>query len=109
MKTSSIVAVLTACLFAAPTFAWQPGAQITVTEAVRITDLDLSRARDRTALQARIRHAAFQACGEASSVDLEGRNEARRCRAEALRLASDQVQRVLAGARGRASGGQLGE
>jgi len=98
MKTSSLLAVL-ACVVAAPVLAQQPaGSRITVSEPVHVADLDLSHAAGHSTLRARLRHAAFAACGEASPADLRGRNEVRRCRAASLRLAFDQVERALAAA-----------
>jgi UrcA family protein len=72
MKTSSLFAVLAACLFVAPVLAQTSPDQrtIAVTASVPHADLDLGSAAGRASLQARIRHAVVDACGWASSADL---------------------------------------
>ena len=101
MKTSSLPAVLAACVLATPLLAQAaPTANyITVVERVATGDLDLSQAAGRSRLDARIRDAVNRACGDASAVDLKGRNEVRRCRAETLSLAAAQAERATAAAR----------
>jgi UrcA family protein len=72
----------------------QPPAVQTV--AVHYGDLDLGSAAGRSTLDHRIRHAIRTACGEASPVDLEGRNLVAACRADLT--ASLARQRDLASA-----------
>jgi UrcA family protein len=69
MKTSSLFAVLAACLFVAPVLAQTSPDQrtIAVTASVPHADLDLGSAAGRASLQARIRHAVVDACGWASA------------------------------------------
>jgi len=107
MKTSHLLAVLAACITASPVLA-QTADRITVTASVRHADLDLSREAGRRTLEARIRHAAVDVCGDASSADLRGGNEVRRCREDAAELAAAQVRRTLA-ARGAGTVLALGE
>lgn len=98
MKTSSFMAAAAACLLPAPVLAQNARSDVQVVETVRYADLDLSRAADRSVLRSRVRHAVSQACGTASSVDLEGVREVRRCRDRALSLTSGQVERAIASA-----------
>lgn len=51
---------------------------------VRTADLDLSSDNGRRALDQRLVIAAREVCGEASDVDLEGKNDVRACRAKVL-------------------------
>lgn len=104
MKTSSLLAVLAACVLAAPVLARPaPGGHVIVSERVATAGLDLSRPADRARLQARIRDAVIRACGDASSADLKGRNKVRRCRAETLSLAAGQAGRAIAARRAAAT------
>lgn len=97
MKTSLFFGLVGSLLFITPALAAPPAEQ--ATERVQVADLDLSRASDRAALDARIRQAVNTACGDASSIDLAGANAIRRCRVEARGLARTQVQRAMASAR----------
>src|SRR5512133_3711882 len=51
---------------------------------VHTSDLDLSTAAGRAALNHRLVTAAFEVCGTASDVDLAGKNRVRACRADVL-------------------------
>jgi len=97
MKTSLFFGLVGSFLFITPALAARPAEQ--ATERVQVADLDLSRASDRAALDARIRQAVNTACGEASVMDLAGANEARRCRVKARGLAQAQAERAMASAR----------
>jgi UrcA family protein len=68
---------------------------IVATTSVQTADLDLSSAKGQRALDQRLNRAVKEVCGSASDVDIVGKNEARRCRAETLaRVASERDQRV---------------
>lgn len=70
---------------------------VTVSTTVRTADLDLSSPAGQRALNHRLTLAAKEVCGIASDVDLAGKNDVRRCRAETLSsLASQRDQRVAA-------------
>lgn len=62
------------------------------TRAVAVADLDISTPAGKAQLERRI----ADACGEASSVDLGGRNDVRACRAEALAKATARDELRLA-------------
>ncbi len=79
----------------------QPPAVQTV--AVHYGDLDLGSAAGRSTLDHRIRHAVRAACGEASSVDLEGQNLVAACRADLTASLAAQRDRALAAAARRGS------
>ena len=61
---------------------------------VRTADLDLSSETGRRALDQRLVNAAREVCGEASDVDLEGKNEVRACRTSVLSSARTQGQQL---------------
>ena len=68
---------------------------ITVTSTVQTADLDLSSSKGQRALDSRLAQAVKEVCGTASDVDLAGKNEVRRCRADTLaNLAGERDQRV---------------
>jgi UrcA family protein len=72
-------------------------APVIATSTVQTADLDLSTARGRRALDRRLAQAAKEVCGTASDVDVAGKNDVRRCRAETLAgLASERDQRIAA-------------
>lgn len=73
-----IAAALLAAPFATPAEAQAPAADRT--QVVSYADLDLARDADQRKLDRRIGLAVKQVCGTASDVDLEGKNEVRRCR-----------------------------
>ena len=67
------------------------------TSTVQTADLDLSTAKGQRALDMRLSQAVKEVCGTASDVDVEGKNDVRRCRTETLaRLASERDQRIAA-------------
>ena len=67
------------------------------TANVEVADLDLRSAAGQRALDRRLAQAVIEVCGTASDVDIEGKNEVRRCRSETLaRLASDRNERIAA-------------
>jgi UrcA family protein len=70
-------------------------APVTVTSTVQTADLDLSSAKDQRALDRRLEQAVKEVCGTASDVDIAGKNDVRRCRADTLAgLASERDQRI---------------
>ena len=72
---------------------------VTVTSIVQTADLDLSSSNGQQELDRRIVQAAREVCGEASNVDLEGRNAVRECRAETIAAAASQREQLLASAK----------
>lgn len=72
---------------------------VTVSSIVHTTDLDLSSDAGQRELDRRIVQAARDVCGAASNVDLEGKNEARQCRADTIAKAGAQREQLLAAAR----------
>lgn len=70
---------------------------VTVSTTVQTADLDLSSSAGQRALDHRLSLAAKEVCGVASDVDIAGKNDVRRCRAETLAsLASERDQRIAA-------------
>ena len=89
--TKTLIAMLLA-FSSAPAFAEAP---VIATSTVQTADLDLSTAKGQQALDRRLSQAVKEVCGEASDVDIAGKNEARRCRAETYaNLASERDQRI---------------
>jgi UrcA family protein len=77
---------------------------VTATSVVRTADLDLSSDSGKLELDHRIVRAAYEVCGEASDVDLEGKNAVRECRAETIAQATSQREQIIAAAK---SGGSI--
>lgn len=76
---------------------------VIATSTVQTADLDLSTAKGQRALDRRLELAVKDVCGTASDVDIAGKNDVRRCRAETLAsLASERDQRIA-----RASGSPI--
>jgi UrcA family protein len=68
---------------------------VTVSTTVQTADLDLSSPAGQQSLNHRLIIAAKEVCGTASDVDVAGKNDVRRCRAETLaKLNSERDQRV---------------
>ena len=68
---------------------------VIATSTVQTADLDLSTSKGQRALDLRLIQAVKDVCGEASDVDIAGKNEVRRCRIETLAKAtSERDQRV---------------
>ena len=61
---------------------------------VNTADLDLSTSAGKRALDHRLTVAAREVCGTASDVDLEGKNEVRQCRADALAKARAESEQL---------------
>ena len=97
MKRIVIIAVaLLAAPFAQPAAAQGPAADRT--QIVSYADLDLSREADVRELDRRIDRAVKQVCGIASDIDLEGKNEVRRCRTLTSASLAAERGRALASA-----------
>ena len=98
MKTISLfaLALSAATLALNAAVALEP---VTATSIVRTADLDLSSANGERELDRRIVQAAREVCGEASNVDLEGKNAVRQCRDETVAVAAAQREQLLAAAR----------
>ena len=92
------LALIASAATVTPTVA-QALAPITATSTVRTADLDLGSADGQRELDRRIVRAAYEVCGEASDVDLEGKNDVRQCRAETVAAATAQRQQLVAIAR----------
>ena len=89
--TKTIIAMLLA-FTATPALAETP---VIATSTVQTADLDLSTAKGQQALERRLQQAVKEVCGSASDVDVAGKNDVRRCRAETLaNLSSERDQRV---------------
>ena len=101
MKATTIViisAVATAAVIrAAPALAEPASAEVNVS-FVHTADLDLSTAGGQRQLDRRLAQAAREVCGTASDVDLEGKNEIRRCRDQVLAKAKAEREALLAAA-----------
>lgn len=76
----------------APVLAAEPG---TATSIVRTADLDLSNASGQQTLEHRLSIAIVEACGDASNVDLEGRNAVRACRVDSRAKVTAQRDRLV--------------
>ena len=91
-------AFLLTALIAAPVFAEPAPAQNKV--IVRTSDLNLSTALGQRRLDRRLAHAVVDVCGVASTADLAGSNEVRRCRDDtASRLLTDRGRLIAVASR----------
>lgn len=103
MKQLSILlaALAASAVTVSPATAADPSAGIAI---VSTADLDLSNARDVRTLDRRLSIAIVEACGEASSVDVAGRNFVRACRVDArAKLNAERDRLVQIAARGSAT------
>ena len=103
MKRSFYIALVSALLTAgliqaAPAFAQTSGQGEIAVSLVRTSDLNLGTAAGQKQLDLRLAHAAREVCGSASDVDVEGKNDVRKCRNETLARAQQQKASVLAAA-----------
>ncbi len=101
MKAITIIlasALITAgAIKAAPALAETPAAATNVS-VVRTADLDLRSSEGQRRLDHRLARAARQVCGAASDVDIEGKNDVRKCRDDVLARARDKRDAVVASA-----------
>ena len=96
-----LAALLASAVTLSPAIAAEPAAGIAI---VSTADLDLSNARDVRTLDRRLSIAIVEACGEASNVDLEGRNLVRVCRVDArAKVNAERDRLVQLAARGNAT------
>lgn len=86
------LAMLASAVTITPAIAAEPAAGIAI---VSTADLDLSNAHDVRTLDRRLTIAIVEACGDASNVDLAGRNEVRACRADARAKVNTQRDRLV--------------
>jgi UrcA family protein len=103
MKAITIIlgsALITgAALKAVPALAETPSHQSNVAVSiVRTADLDLTKADGQRQLDRRLAAAAREVCGVASDVDLEGKNDVRKCRDDVLAKANAQRDQLVAAA-----------
>ena len=103
MKKSFTIALVSALLTgglikAAPALAQANGQSEIAVSLVRTSDLNLGSVAGQKQLDLRLAHAAREVCGTASDVDIEGKNEVRKCRDETLAKAQVQKSSVLAAA-----------
>ena len=88
--------ITTGAIKAAPALAEAPAASATQVSIVRTADLDLASASGQRRLEQRLTRAAREVCGEASIVDLKGKNAVRKCRDETLAKAHTQRDSLIA-------------
>ena len=91
-----------AAIKAVPALAQEPE-QATNVSLVRTADLDLRSADGQRKLDHRLVNAAREVCGQASDVDIAGKNEVRRCRNETLASVRSQRDAMFAAAQRGAS------
>ena len=97
MKTLLPLAALAALAFTAVPAASAPQAPAgSATVAVHFADLDLNSRAGVAKLDRRIRAAVETACGSASSFDVRGKNQVRKCREETLTVVAAQRDQVIA-------------
>lgn len=98
--TKLILSLLLSALAAAPALA-QSEAPAQTRIVVGTADLDLTNAAGQRALDRRLAHAVVEACGAASTVDLAGSNDIRRCRVDiSARIAADRDRLVQLASKG---------
>ena len=91
-------AALAAAFGAAPALAADP-APAPRSAAVGYSDLNLASEAGQRILDARIGRAVREVCGEASDIDVRGRNLVAQCRADTAKAAAAKRRAVLASAR----------
>jgi UrcA family protein len=99
MRNTALFALALIASAAAITPTVHAAEPVTVTSIVQTADLDLSSSNGQQELDRRIVQAARDVCGEASNVDLEGKNAVRQCRAETIAAAASQREQLLASAK----------
>ena len=96
MQKLLILAALAAVSIGQPASAQT--APATPSIAVAHKDLDLRTEAGTKALDRRIWRAVVEVCGKAPDYDIEGKNDVRQCRRDTRRVASTQVDVVVANA-----------
>jgi UrcA family protein len=95
LKIIAVSALATAALIkGVPALAEPVAANVTI---VPTADLDLSSPAGQEALDHRLVRAVVEVCESASSADLSGQNQVRRCRSEVLDAARRQGADLIAG------------
>ena len=89
--------ITTAAIKASPALAETPVPQTNVS-LVHTADLDLNSASGRHQLDLRLALAAREVCGTASNLDLQGKNEVRKCREDTLAQAKAKRDTLIAAA-----------
>ncbi len=79
--------ITTAAIKAAPAIAQGPAGTETNISRVQTGDLDLGSEAGRRKLEQRLARAAREVCGTASDVDVVGKNDVRKCRADTFAIA----------------------
>lgn len=92
--------ITAAAIKVTPALAEQPAEAETRVSFVRTADLDLSSKAGVRQLDERLAQAAREVCGTASDVDLEGKNEVRRCRDETIARARQDKGNLIASSQG---------
>ena len=85
------LAVASSTTLIAPTVAAEPEARVIV-----VADLDLATPIGKRQFDVRVARAAIDLCGEASDIDLAGKNDVRACRDSVLAQAAQQRDLRLA-------------
>jgi UrcA family protein len=90
-------ALVTAALIKGVPAAAEPTAASDVNVSiVRTADLNLSTDAGKRQLDHRLVTAAYEVCGDASDVDLAGKNDVRQCRADVLAKARQNGEQLAA-------------
>jgi UrcA family protein len=95
MRKTALTALALIAATVSPSVA-QALAPATATTIVRTADLNLATVDGQRELDRRIVRAAYDVCGEASDIDLEGKNDVRRCRTETVAAAAAQRRQLIA-------------
>ena len=103
MKQSILYALFSALITAvfitgAPAFGQTVGETQTYVSLVRTADLDLGTNAGKRLLDQRVARAAREVCGVASDVDIEGKNDVRKCREDAIARATYERDEVRSAA-----------
>ncbi|QIK95614.1 UrcA family protein [Sphingomonas sp. HDW15A] len=85
------LAALSSGLLISPSVAAESSVRI-----IEVADLDLASPTGQHQFQTRATRAAIELCGEASNVDLSGRNDVRQCRDDVIAQANQQREVRLA-------------
>lgn len=92
MKRITMIAAFAASCLAVPASAQDVGSSVVVAH----DDLDLAKSSDVSRLDLRIAHAANEACGSVSSIDLEGMVRKPRCERDAVVAVRPMRDRLIA-------------
>jgi len=98
MKILLAIAAAAAAFGAAPAPARDSATAPVEVQIVRYADLDLATPAGRSALDRRLAFAVREVCGDASDVDVHGKNVVSRCLAQTARAISERRDAALASA-----------